>query len=336
MHVLPLAAPSAVLIALAATLVVLVSGPAPAAARATSPIGTPVAVGIADQKPDMFTDPRFVEFGIKRARLTVGWDALTSSWQVDELETWLQGAMDAGVEPLISFGHSRTARRSLPTPDRMKYEFERFRRYYPWVKTFAAWNEANHCGEPTCHRPKLVAAYYRMLRKVCETCKILPAELLDTPNMAGYARSIRRHLGFVPGIWGLHNYVEANRFTMKRLRELQRATRGSLLWLTETGGLVRRRNRSTTDIPEGARHAGEVTRYIFDHILPRNPRIRRVYIYHWNAGPANANWDSGLIARDGTRRTALDVLERVLELGQRPTGNFRSPAKPLRRPAAPG
>src|SRR3712207_9414448 len=45
------------------------------------------------------------------------------------------------------------------------------------------WNEANHCGEPTCNRVKLVAAYWRKLRQECRECKILAVELLDMPNM---------------------------------------------------------------------------------------------------------------------------------------------------------
>ena len=301
-----------------------------ASAALVKPARAGVQVGIADQKPDMFSDQRFGDLGIQRARLSIGWDALTSPWQVKELDAWLSAARAAGVDPLISFGHSRTIRRSLPTPERLKYEFRRFRELYPWVTTFATWNEANHCGEPTCNRPALVAAYYRSLRRECPSCTILAAEMLDMPNIAKYARAMRRRLGFTPPLWGLHNYVEANRFTMARLRELLGATPGAKLWLTETGGLVARRNRSTTDIPEGPRHAGEVTRYIFDHILPSNPRISRIYLYHWNAGPAGGTWDSALITPGGRRRTSLDVLARVLRLGVRPHTTFRSPG-PKRR-----
>jgi hypothetical protein len=284
-----------------------------------------VQVGIADQKPDMFRDARFGQLGIQRARLTIGWDALTSPWQIKELDAWLSTAHAAGVDPLISFGHSRTNRRSLPTPERLRYEFRRLRERYPWATTFATWNEANHCGEPTCNRPRLVATYYSALRKECPSCTILPAEILDMPNLADYVRAMRRKLGFTPPVWGLHNYVEANRFTMRRLRELLRVTPGAKLWLTETGGLVARRNGSKTDIPQGARHAGEVTRYIFDRILPSNPRIARIYLYHWNAGPPGSTWDSALIAPGGRKRTSLDVLARVLRLGVRPQMSFRSP-----------
>jgi hypothetical protein len=272
----------------------------------------------------MFTDSRFTALGIRYARFSMAWDALTSPWQTDELDTWLQAARDAGVQPLVSFAHSRTNRRAKPTPERLKYEFRRFRQRYPWVTTFATWNEANLCGEPTCNRPSLAAGYYRALRRECPSCTILAPELLDMPNMVQWARDFRRAVGYVPKLWGVHNYVEANRFKQVRLRRFLRAMPGAKIWLTETGGLVRRDNASTTDIPEGPRHAGEVTRYIFDRILPTNPEIERVYIYHWNAGPASVTWDSGLINPSGGERSALFVLARVLRFGLRPQAPFRS------------
>ena len=296
-----------------------------AAASAETPAQVGVDVGIADQKADMFTDKRFAELGIDRARFAIGWDALTSSWQRAELDAWLQGAKANDVEPLISFGHSRTQRRSRPTPAQLAVQFRNFRRLYPWVTTFATWNEANLCGEPTCHRPKLAAGYYRALRKECPSCTILAPELLDMPNMVQWAKDFRQALGYSPALWGVHNYVEANRFKMTRLRGFLRTQPGSKIWLTETGGLVRRDNSSTTDIPEGPRHAGEVTRYIFDRILPLNPQITRVYLYHWNAGPTTVTWDSGLINPSGGERSALFVLARVLRFGLRPQAPFRSP-----------
>ncbi|MEA2157304.1 MAG: hypothetical protein QOE11_3444 [Solirubrobacteraceae bacterium] len=309
----------AVLLALAAGL----AGPATASAALT-PEQEGVDVGIADQKPDMFSDSRFQSLGITRARYAIGWDALSSPWQVAELDAWMQGAQADGVEPLISFGHSRTHRHSAPTPLQLKMVFRRFRQRYPWATTFATWNEANLCGEPTCHRPKLAAGYYRALRGECPTCTILAPELLDMPNMAQWALDFRHALGHSPAIWGVHNYVEANRFKQQRLRRFLRASPGSKVWLTETGGLVRHDNASTTDIPTGARHAGEVTRYIFDRILSMNPQIKRVYIYHWNAGPKSVTWDSGLINPSGGERSALFVLARVLRFGLRPSAPFRS------------
>ena len=284
---------------------------------------TDLEVGIADQKADMFADPRFVALGIRHARLAVGWDVLLNRRSAAELEAWLKDAQATGVQPLISFMHSRGAnRRALPTPQRLRYEFRRLRRLYPWVTTYATWNEANHCGEPLCRRPKTAAAYYRVLRRECPTCTILAPEMLDMPGMGRYVREFSRHLGFTPRLWGLHNYVEANRFRMRRVRELVRATRGAEIWLTEVGGLVRRDNNSPTEIPEGSRHAARVTRFIFDEVVPRNAQITRVYIYHWNSSSAKDTWDSALITPGGRERSSLFVLSRVLRFGPRPLGSL--------------
>jgi len=111
-----------------------------AAVLASAAPASALTVGIADNKPDMFFDPRFATSQITHARLTVGWDALSSPWQTEEIDTWMAAARGAGVDPLVSFGHSRTDRRSLPTPERFLFEFRRFRARYPWVKEYAAWN----------------------------------------------------------------------------------------------------------------------------------------------------------------------------------------------------
>ena len=48
-----------------------------------------LTVGIADNKADMFFDPRFAASGIGRARISIGWDALSSPWQTQQLDQWL-------------------------------------------------------------------------------------------------------------------------------------------------------------------------------------------------------------------------------------------------------
>jgi hypothetical protein len=296
----------------------------PAGVDAGAALRRTVRIGIGDQKVDMFYDPRFKGLGIKYARLAVSWDVLHVPWQAEQLGHWLDAARVAGVAPLLSFEHSRVSRRSLPTPVQLRHEFRRLRRSFPQVTTYATWNEANHCGEPTCHRTKLVAAYYRALVAECPRCTILAPEMLDMPNMTSWARTFVRRLGHAPKLWGVHNYVEANRFRMTRLRALLRALPRAEIWLTETGGLVRRDNGSPTKLPEGPSHAAEVTRFIFDRVLPANPQVRAVYLYHWNAGPPSSTWDSALITPGGRERTALTVLRRVLRSGLRPHASFRS------------
>src|SRR5215211_1228434 len=282
-----------------------------AIAACLAPPAGALTVGIADNKPDMFADPRFAAVGIRYARLSIGWDALSSPWQLAQLDAWLVAARAAQVEPLISFGHSRTDRRRVPTPERLLYEFRRFRVRYPWVKEYAAWNEANHCGEPTCHRPRLVAAYYRKLRGECPDCRILAAEVLDTPNMVRWVRAFRRAAREEPAYWGLHNYLDANRRRTRGTRRLIRAVKG-LVWFTETGGIVRRRNRRKVSFPESARHAATATRFVFRRLVRISRRATRVYIYHWNAGPPTLTWDSALIGPTGRPRPAYRVVADAL------------------------
>jgi hypothetical protein len=288
-----------------------------------------LTVGIADNKADMFFDPRFEDSGVSHARMSVGWDALSSPWQAQEIDTWLTAAHAANVDPLVSFGHSRTDRRSLPTPERFLFEFRRFRARYPWVKEYAAWNEANHCGEPTCHRPGLVAAYYRNMRRDCPDCRILAAEVLDMPNMVSWVRSFRRAAGEEPRYWGLHNYIDANRRRTTGTRRMLRAVKGQV-WFTETGGIVARKNRHKVTFPESAVHAATATSYLFRKLVPLSRRVTRVYIYHWNADAPSATWDSALIGPTGRTRPAYKVVERVLHEQAR-----RRAARAARRPAPP-
>jgi hypothetical protein len=282
------------------------------AALAVAAPASALTIGIADQKPDMFSDPRFQDSGIQFARRAVAWDALTSPGQTAALDEWMNAARAAHVEPLVSFTHSSLNRRQLPSPERLLYEFRRFRARYPWVTEFATWNEANHCGEPTCHRPELVAAYWRKLRIACPKCTILGAEVLDMPNMTSWVKAFRRVSKVQPRYWGLHNYIDANRLRTSGTKRLLKATGSALIWFTETGGIVSRVNRRKVTFPESASHAAIATRFVFDKLVPLSPRNTRVYLYHWNSEPGPKTWDSALIGPGGKPRPAFRVLERVL------------------------
>ena len=274
-----------------------------------------VVLGIADQKAETFSDPRLHALGMRRARIAVSWDVLEIGYERERLDRWLAAALGRGVEPLVSFQHSARQRRSLPSPVELTEQFLAFRKRYPQVTQFATWNEANHCGQPTCHREKLVAAYYRKLRQGCPKCTILAVELLDMPNMMGWMQRFRRYAKVEPKHWGLHNYVEANRFRSTRLRSLLRRVKGQV-WLTEVGGLVRRRTKrkryTVKRIPESPAHAKRVTDYLFKELLPSDRRLTRVYLYHWNSSSPADTWDSALIGPDGERRPAYWVLVRKM------------------------
>jgi hypothetical protein len=299
--------------ALAAMLTLLVFA-LPATANA-------LVVGIGDEQPYMFHDPRFQALGIRYARLSIGWNALQNRTQARRLAAWLNAARADHVRPLIGFEQSslRDGHKQLPTPAQLGRQFRTLRARYPWVTDFATWNEADYCGQPTCHRPGLVAAYYREMRRSCRGCDILGAELLDEPNMVAWVRRFQGALHGEPPIWGLHNYIGANRLQIASTLALLKATHAQI-WFTETAGLVARHNHSAHDFPESASHAALVTRFIFARLARLSPRITRVYLYQWQAGTdRHVPWDSALIGPNGALRAAFWVLVRELHtLGQLP------------------
>ena len=268
-----------------------------------------VTVGIADQKTSVFSDPLFRDLQLRHARLVVPWDVLEDPWQAQELDRWLQAAREANVTPLLTFGHSRREglRKMRPTTTRLRKEFLRLRQRYPWITDWAAWNEPNHCSQPLCNRPELAARYFDTIRRACPECRVLAAEVLDMPNMVKWVRRFRREAKVEPKLWGMHNYVDANRFRTKGTRALLGATKGQI-WLTETGGIVKRRTRVKVTLPESTAHAGRATRWLFDRLVPLSPRITRVYLYHWNPSTRTDTWDSALVNINGRPRVALRVL----------------------------
>ena len=272
-----------------------------------------VVVGIGDQKPEMFGDPLFHDLGIRHARLAVSWDALRNDWEAQEVDTWLNGARLAGVQPLVAFWRSRVQKGKgrVPGPKRFAREFFRFRVRYPWVTTFATWNEANHSGSGTSERPELVADYYRVMRSICPRCTILAADVLDMRNMAWWIKRFQKRLGFRPRAWGLHNYIDANRMRTSGTRELLHLVRGQI-WFTETGGVVSRHKKHKITFPESAGHAAKATRWLFDRLVPLSPRIKRVYIYHWSPAQTRVTWDSALLDKKGRPRPAWRVVRRVI------------------------
>jgi len=294
------------------TALVLLVPAAPAAA---------LVIGIGDQKTDMFTDPRFEKLGIRHVRLNIGWDAMHYRDQRTEIAKWMRAAHKAGTQPLVSFGHSRGTHRAqhLPTPPDFRREFSRFHKRYPWVTNYATWNEANLCGEPTCRHPRLVALYWNAMRRVCPQphCRILAAELLDTPNLTSWIQEFRARATAEPMYWGLHNYVDTNRMRTTGTEAMLAATSGQI-WFTETGGIVNRRDVPVAGFEQSSRHAALATSWVFKRLVPLSRRITRVYIYNWNSRTASDRWDSALINVHGQARQAFGVLRReVAELRRR-------------------
>ena len=86
--------------------------------------------------------------------------------------------------------------------------------------------------------------------------------VLDGTKMIPWVRRFASAAGTTKLIWGLHNYIDANRFRETGTKALLKAVKGDV-WFTETGGLVRRNNGSTIEFPGSTRHAAEATNQVF-------------------------------------------------------------------------
>lgn len=295
---------------LRSTAAILITCAALLAGAATLPGSAPaITIGIADQRAEFMTVPAFQRTRLARIRTVVPWDALRSDWQRADLDRWFSTARQQGLVAQVTFGTSRTQPRVLPTLEQYRAGVRAFRERYPQVREFSSWNEANACGARSCRRPDRVAAYWRELRRQCRGCTVIAADLVDAPNIRTWVRAFRRAAVIAPTVWSLHNYLDANRYrttyTKLTLRAIGPRAR---LWLTETGGIVKRRNASTTKIPEGFTHAANATRYIFDTLRRVSPQIQRIYFYNFIAPPQPATWDSAFLSPRLQERSSYRVL----------------------------
>jgi len=264
-------------------------------------------VGIADQKADMFSDPRFAELGIKRARIDVAYDVLLDANQTAALDQWMSAAQAAGVQVLVTFDRSRRPGRKSFRPDTYSLvkQFNRLRARYPFVKEWVTWNEPNLSQTAT-----RTAHQWLALKRACPSCTIVAADLVDRPNLSRWAKLFVKTAHQQPKYWGLHNYADANQYKPIATTALLKAVKGKI-WLTETGGVVRRNNGSSVKYTgESLTHAAKAINYIFTKLVRLSPRIQRVYVFHWNG--RNASWDSALISPNGNARPAFAVLANLL------------------------
>jgi hypothetical protein len=274
-----------------------------------------VIVGIGEQNPGMFSDPAYAHLGIKNARIVAAWDQLKYDEDREALDRWIDEAQRTGTQVMISITRSRddSRKRIAPSVAQYKAQIKAYLKRYPFVKTYIPWNEANHCSQPLCRKPALAAKYFDTIKGLCRSCKVVAADVLDDKNMIQWIKDFKKAAKKKPTIWGIHNYVDANRFETKGTKALIKATKSGEIWFTETGGLVYRKNPSQIKFPGNVPHQAKATKYVFSKLVKLNTRIKRVYLYHWNQpGNPDAGWDSGLVDRFGKPRPAFRVVEAYL------------------------
>jgi hypothetical protein len=264
--------------------------------------------GIGEQKPAMFSDPRFIALGLEHVRVVTGYDvACRPGVEATYLDAWLAGASRTGARPLVAFSFSPRPGHRWKLPGYRTYLrcFRAFMTRHPQVRDFNPWNEANHSAQPTFRHPKKAAGFYNAMRRACPRCRVAAGDVLDWSHLVRWLERYRPHLRGKPRLWSMHNYLDVNRPRSWResgTRKMLRMTRGRL-WITETAGVVVSRRYSRYD----ERRAARATARMFA-LAERSHRIKRLYGYQWQAGCDPYSWDSGWFRANGSPRPAWHVV----------------------------
>ena len=268
-----------------------------------------LTVGLGDQDPSAFADPRLRALRLKVARIVVPWDAATS--EPAAVQAQLDAIRAAGMTAHVAFEHRRSDRCPgnpcvVPTAGEYRAAVAAFHARFPQVTTFTTWNEANHQSQPVAARPEAVAGYYAQLRAVCPACTVVAGDVLDSGSYVRWLQRFRAAATGDPRLWGLHNYGDATYGTTTGTDAVLGAVVGTL-WIEETGGIVTLRNaagRTTLAVSE-PRAAAAIDQAFA--IARTRPRIARMYVYQWQAG-SDDRFDAGLARPDGGLRPSYTRL----------------------------
>jgi hypothetical protein len=312
-------------LALALCALAVVAAPAGAQSRPT--------IGISENSPTMFGNPLFQQLGARHARVVVSYDFLArGDDEVARVDTYLRQAQATNTQVLVAFEHSRgdasrcnqrrfRTQRQCRLPSTQAYTRAVqafFQRFGGLVRAFSPWNEVNHFTQPTWRNPRRAAQFSNIARRFCRgTCQLVAADFLDQAKSVvsrnpdyretvTYIRRFRRSLRVPRSICGLHNYSDTNRFRDSGTRTLIRAMGCRQIWLTETGGLY----RFGRSFPASQSRQLRATRYLFNTLVRRNRRIRRVYIYTF-FGNVTPRFDAGLVVNTRARSAYREVQRRL-------------------------
>jgi len=277
-------------------------------------------VGIGEQAPQIFSDVRWMDLPNNEGRYiryVMPWDALRRQQTRAVIDLWMRAAQFREANVLLSFGHSVRRHRELRLPTRSQYrtEIKAVRKRYPFVKTFQAWNEANHGTQPTWNKPKAAGKLYDVLAKTCRGCTITsPSILLSGQKEINWMKAFDKGAKKRVKIWAIHNHIDANRNTRSGTKLFLKSFKRGRVWFTETGGIwdrwvLKKTGRKKHITRYNPRNAVRAVRNIFklQRLNPR--RVDRIYYYNWYAnGARKPQWDSGVITPDGDERKTLRTL----------------------------
>ena len=237
---------------------------------------------------------------------------------------WLAAARSAGVrELLVAVKPSRDL--SSLRPSRARYE-RSVRALLGWldragygdlVKAVSAWNEPN-LSSAVASAPEIAGGYFAVVRDICAArgCTPVAGEFADRPVSP---ELLSRYLAGIgepaPRVWAWHAYEDGwdreRDPSFPRLRTLLAAIAPDAeVWLTEQGGIVRRRMPGDDGRTSRIRRAPPDLQFLIDRAPSVDGRIKRFYLYQWQGEPA-PRWDSGVIAPEGRARPSYCVFARA-------------------------
>jgi hypothetical protein len=288
-----------------------------------APANAAYTVGIGDQSPFIFESSLWKDLKLKKVRYLVPWNATRDPDQLAQVDQYMDNARAARQDVLVHFTalrgcfedgkYSKSKKCRAPSVSAYTKAFKAFKKRYPYVKTYGAWNEANHVSQPIVKNPRRAAQYYTALKRNCRGCKVVAGDLLDSSNMASYARTMNKALKGRARLWGLHNYADVNRRRAKGTTTLLKIVPGEV-WLTETGGIVK---FSGSNLRPSEAKAVRAINYMFSLAGKYDSkrkgyksRVTRLYPYDFGPSAADARFDASLLAPDGTARKTYDAFKK--------------------------
>ena len=289
-----------------------------------------LTVGIAENNPQMFSDPLFTQLGVKQTRVVVSWNAINRKGddEINRVTEYLTAAQAQGVTPLVTFEHARgdaticnksknrkKIQCKLPTAKQYESALKAFKKRFPYVKNVVAWNEINHFTQPTYKNPKAAAKFTTIARKVFKGGTVVAADVLDQADntrakhptfrsATKYIKAFRRYYKGPRTVCGVHNYSDINRFRSTGTKALIKALGCKQIWLTEAGGIFK-----FTGFKASQSRQLKATKYMFK-VAKSIKKIKRLYVYTWFGG-VTSRFDAGLVAKGKPRKAYAEVRKHI-------------------------
>ena len=271
-------------------------------ARPRAHAASRLLIGVGDEQAQMFTSPLWTALHTRIVRYIAPYDAAVRKDSLTRARVWIKLAEEHHQQILVAFYHSEHTPMRNPSVATYQRDVQKFVHLFPHVRQYQSWDESNRGYVPPYFdspSAEMAARYYQALLRVCHGCTVIGLDVLDSYSIGGtlnYISEFKRWIGklrtVMPGIWGLHNYSDINRFESWRTRELARAM-GGRVWLTETGGIVKFGGAFPNRNGRGLARAARVLRYMFA-VAHAVHQVSRLYIYDWSGGSASTRFDAGL------------------------------------------